>query len=132
MISHNTTLLYGNQKFGKVSFLVLFLHYIQSLRGKHGFTQCPGHHEVVLFNQMYLLQLNTQNYISNKAFFTEDHHTNITLQLVFLVFYLYLNSVHTCESDVSICYLRGMINLNTIGTFLQFEVKQIARCCCLN
>lgn len=38
MISHNTTLLYGNQKFGKVSFLVLFLHYIQSLRGKHGFT----------------------------------------------------------------------------------------------
>lgn len=38
MISHNTTLLYGNQKSGKVSFLVLFLHYMQSLRGKHGFT----------------------------------------------------------------------------------------------
>lgn len=61
--------------------------------------------------------------VSKKAFLTEDHHINITLQLVFLVFYLYLNSVHTCESDVSICYLRGMINLNTIGTFLQLEVK---------
>lgn len=54
--------------------------------------------------------------IGNKDFLTEDRHTNITSQLVFLVFYLYLNSVHTCESDVSICYLRGMINLNTIGT----------------
>lgn len=61
--------------------------------------------------------------IGNKAFLTEDHHTNITSQLVFLVFYLCLNSVHTCESDVSICYLRGMTNLNTIGTFLQLEVK---------